>query len=386
MKRRESVLFAVSLVAFVSLGLPDAVLGVAWPSIRRDFTLPLDRLGFLLFAAMTGYLLASILTGPLVRRLGVGGLLVASSALVVTSACAYAVSESWPGLASAAVLAGLGGGAIDAGINAYAAARFPAGRVAWLHASYGVGAALGPLLMAGVLARGASWRWGYACIALLLGVLGLGFLRTRDLWNSEGATQSTGPDARFLGSLGQPGVWANIALFFLYTGVEATAGQWAYSLFTEGRGTAPALAGVAVSGYWASLTAGRLVSGAMTRTIRPVTLLRSCLAAAPVWALLLAAARGPFADVTALALFGFTVGPVFPLLIAETTARVGAEHSANAVGLQIAAACLGTAALPALAGVFASRHGLEALAAFLVGAALLVLFSHEAILAREHAK
>jgi fucose permease len=383
MARRESVLFVLGLVAFVSLGLPDAVLGVAWPSIRRDLGLPLDALGVLLFAATAGYLSASVLTGPLLRRLGVGELIVGSSALVVASALGYALSRSVGFLALAALLAGLGGGAIDAGINAHAAARFPAGHVAWLHASYGVGAACGPLLMTGVLGAGVSWRWGYMVLALILAALGCGFFRTRGLWDDhDPPAASTASHVRLGASLRRPAVWANVSLFLFYTGVEAMAGQWAFSLFTEGRGMPPVMAGMAVSGYWVSLTLGRVASGAIAR-IPPALLLRGSLAVAPVWTLILASALGAIPDLVSLALLGFTLGPVFPMLIAGTPTRVGEEHSANAVGLQIAGAALGAAALPAFAGVVGARHGLESIAVFLAGAALFVFALHEGVRAGE---
>jgi MFS family permease len=204
--RDDQVLFGLSLAAFVSLGLPDAVIGVAWPSMRRSFALPLDRLGALLAVATLGYLSSSFLSGPVTRRLGVGGVLAASSALVALSAAGYAASPAWGPLLVAALVAGLGAGAIDASINAFAAARFPAGRVAWLHASYGVGASQGPALMTGVLAAGMSWRWGYALLAAVVGLMGLGFARSRGRWRVEDGPQETHAPAPLGTSLRQPAV------------------------------------------------------------------------------------------------------------------------------------------------------------------------------------
>lgn len=380
----STVLFLLALVAFVSLGLPDAVLGVAWPSVRRTFGVPLDGLGLLLFATTSGYLTSSFLSGPIVRRVGVGGLLVGSSLLVVTSAVGYALSPGWAFVLLAAVPAGLGAGAIDAGINAYAAARFPPGRVAWLHASWGIGATLGPLLMTGVLAHGWSWRWGYGVLAFVLTGLGLAFQGTRALWEAgEKIGGEAGAAARIGDSLREPFLRANVALFFVYTGVEAMAGQWAYSLFTEGRGFSPEGAGVSVGAYWGSLTLGRIVSGALAHHVPPALLLRGSVALLPVFAFLIAATRGPLWGFSALALLGFAGGPVFPLLIAGTPERVGAAHSHNAVGVQVAAACLGSAALPAVAGVLARAYGIEAISVSLVTTALVALALHEWVLRRE---
>lgn len=380
MPRRDLLLFGLALVAFVSLGLPDAVIGVAWPSMRRSFELPLDRLGVLLFAASIGYLAASFLNGPVTRRYGVGGVLLGSSALVVLSAAAFAAAPSFLLLLLAAVFAGTGGGAIDAAINGFAALRFSPGRVSWLHASYGVGAALGPVLMTAVLTAGLSWRWGYVVLGALIAALGLCFARTRAWWEASPSAAAEAPHASLRDSLRSPILLGSALLFLLYTGVETVAGQWAFSLFTEGRGMPAALAGGAVSLYWGGLTLGRVASGVAAHRVDPRLILRGSLLAAPLWACLLAANVGPWTDILALGALGFTVGPVFPLLIAETPARVGDSHSTNAVGVQIAAGSLGWAALPAAAGVLAGRLGLETIPLFVVAAAVAVLLLHEALL------
>jgi fucose permease len=380
---RPAVVFLLALVAFVSLGLPDTVLGVAWPSLRRTFGVPLDRLGLLLLATMAGYLTSSVLSGPLVRRAGVGGLLVGSSAVVVASVLGYALSPRFGFVVLAALPAGLGAGAIDASINAYAAARFPPGRVAWLHASWGIGAMLGPLLMTSVLAAGLSWRFGYAALAGILACLGLGFYRTRSLWELETAGGPAPAPATLGDSLRQHRVQANVALFFVYTGIESTAGQWAFSLFTEGRGVPATWAGIGVSAYWASLTLGRLVSGALAHRYSPARLLRGSVALVPVFTLLIAWNRDPLVGFAGLGLLGFVGGPIFPLLISGTPERTGGGHADNAVGFQVAAASLGAAALPAVGGVLARAYGIETIAAYLFVCGLGVLALHEAVLMRE---
>ncbi len=380
MLRRESLLFALALVAFVSLGLPDTVLGVAWPSMRRSFDLPLDQLGVLLVAGTVGYLVSSFLNGPLTRRLGVGGVLAWSSGLVVFSSAAYAAAPDFRLLLLASLCAGTGGGAIDAAINGFAAARFPAGRVAWLHASYGAGAALGPIVMTLALGTGLSWRWGYVALGLVLAGLGLGFVGTRGWWQGPSSTAAAAPHASLRDSLRRPALRGSALLFLLYTGVEAMTGHWAYTLFTEARSMSLFLSGVSVSLYWGSLTLGRVVSGALAHHFEPRRILRGSLLLAPCWAGLLAAGLGPWPDLLAVAALGFTAGPIFPLLIAETPARVGEAHAANAVGVQIAAASLGWAALPAAAGVLADTRGLEVIPLFLTASALVVAALHEVLL------
>lgn len=375
--KASRVVFALALLAFVSLGLPDAVLGVAWPSVRRTFSVPLDGLGVLLLAALAGYVASSFFSGRATRMLGVGGVLVVSSLLVAAGAATTALAPRWGVVAAAAFVGGLGGGAIDAAVNAHAAGHFRPGQVAWLHASWGIGAALGPVLMTAVLAARLSWRWGYAILAAAVAALGLAFARTRGLWEAGRATGAL-PLATTLGSsLRERSVHVNVLLFFLHTGVEGAAGQWAYTVFTESRGMPATAAGLAVGAYWGGLTVGRIVSGAVTHHVPPARVLRLALWTAPAWALLVASSAGPGVDRAALALLGFTLGPVFPLLIAGTPQRVGAGHVHNAVGFQVAAASLGATLIPSLAGVIARVRGLEQIFMLVVGCGLLVLLTYE---------
>lgn len=369
------MLFAVALLAFASLGLPDGVLGVAWPSVRASFRLPLGALGALLAATMVGYLGSSFASGWLVARLGIGRLLAWSSALIIANATISALAPRWGAMVGAGVLAGLGAGAIDGAINAFAAVRFPARRLSWLHAAYGVGAMMGPLLMTAVLASGRSWRAGYAILAAALAAMMVAFVLTRRLWDVSarpGAEQAEAGARSPAATLRRPLVWLNAALFFVYTGIEVVAGQWTYSLFTEGRGMAPAVAGLWAAGYWGALTAGRVAFGWLAGAIPAATLLRVAIATAPVAALALWLAPGAWSGGAGLLALGLALAPMYPLLVAETPGRVGASDTANAIGFQVAASYLGATALPTLAGVLAHRQGLQVIAPFLLGATALL--------------
>jgi fucose permease len=377
------MLLAIALVAFVSLGLPDGVLGVAWPSIRRTFGLPQDQLGALLASAMAGYLTSSFSSGAVVARLGVGRLLFWSSALMIVNSLAYALAPTWGVMVAAGVLAGLGAGAIDAGINAFAAGHFSPRLVSWLHASYGVGAMLGPLLMTGVLTSGLGWRWGYAVIGLVLAAMAVSFLVTIRFWDlarpEPGSPDAVRvPAARLLETLARPRVWLNVALFFVYTGLEVSAGQWSYSLFTEARGVAPGVAGIWVAVYWAGLTSGRIVSGAVASRIPGDALLRLGTIGSVVGALLIWWDPGMSSGFLGLAVLGFALAPIFPTLIAQTPTRLGPSHATSAIGFQVAGAYLGTAAIPGLTGVLAVRGGLAVIGPCLFGTAALLLLLQEA--------
>ena len=390
---RRGLLITLSFVAFVSLGLPDAVLGVAWPSVRHAFGLPISRLGAFLACGVAGYLVSSFFAGNLVRWAGVGRVLLFSTLLVVGGLVAYALTRRWELLLPAAACVGLGSGAIDAAINAFAASAFSARVVTWLHAFYGVGATLGPAIMTTAVTAdpSAGWRWGYGVIAVLLAGMSVAFALTLPLWRVPGAEAGAG-DAERPATAGEalrnPVVLAQVLFFLLYTGTEVTAGQWLFSLLTESRGFKSPTAGAVVTAYWGSLTVGRIVFGQAAASLAPLTVLWFALLLAPVGAALLCVrtsqpgAGGHAVAFAGAALLGFALAPIFPMLIAATPGRVGDRLAAQAIGFQVSAATLGVAALPSLAGVLARPLGLEVVGPFLLAGTVALLVLHEATVRR----
>lgn len=377
-------LFLIALLAFVALGLPDGTLGVAWPSMQQTFALPISSLGVLLIAGTAGYLASSSQSGHWIGRLGVGRLLFWSILLTALASLGFAVVPWWPALVLIAVVGGLGAGAIDAGTNAFAAANLSTARINWLHATYGIGAATGPLIMSGVLERQLAWQWGYLILAVILASLAAVFWQARALWTTPAPhsdTAGSNTAARIRDALRRGVVWVNLCLFFLYTGLESTAGQWAYSLLTVERHWDTQAAGIAVACYWGSLTAGRVAFGVVARRISATAILRCGMGLAPLGALLLMAGGHALAAFTGLALLGFALAPVFPCLIAETPGRVGAHLSAHAVSLQVSAAYVGIAVAPSIVGMLARWRGLEILGPCLLVGSLTLLALHEAALA-----
>jgi fucose permease len=380
MRPRLTLLVPLVFLAFISLGLPDAVLGVAWPSVRHTFGLALTQLPWLIAFSMAGYLTATAGAGTAVQRLGIGRLLLVSSVMVVLSVAGFALSPWWWLLLLCGVVGGLGAGAIDAGINAYAAASFSARVVSWLHACYGVGATLGPVLMTSVLAARLSWRFGYAALAAVLLVMSVLFYLTRAWWDApsrEDPAHDEPAAATALEALALPQVQLNIVLFFLYTGIEVAAVNWLFSLLTESRRISTTLAGMCVSGFWGALTGGRILTGFLAHHLRRRLVLRAGLILAPLGALLLSLQRGPAIALLAAAIFGFALAPIYPMLISDTPQRVGQRYAAHSIGFQVAAAYLGAAALPAAVGLLARRYHLEVLGPFLLGCALALLVLHE---------
>jgi fucose permease len=383
--RDRRLLPAIGCLGFVGLGLPDGLLGVAWPSIRGSFALPLDALGALLVATTAGYVTSSFGSGWILARINVGALLAASCLATAVSLFGYAVAPGWWVMVLLGSLAGLGAGAIDAGLNAWVATHYGARTLNWLHACYGLGAASGPVLMTSVLMGGLPWQSGYAILAGGQLALAFCFAATRSRWPAAAGAAGAGPAAAGAPSvrstLRLPAAWLGIAAFLLYTGLEAATGAWAYSLLTGARGVSMMTAGNWVSLYWGALMLGRIAFGFAAGLAPVPQLLRGCIACAALGAGLIAFGPSDGICFAGLALLGLASGPIFPSLIAATPARLGASHAANGVGFQVAAAALGQSLLPAGVGALAARLGLESLGPALLGTALLLLVVHELLCA-----
>ena len=384
MTSRSIALLALNVLAFVSLGLPDGLLGVAWPSMRATFRLPLEALGPLLAAFTTGYVLSSFAAGPLLARWNVGGVLAASCFATGVSLCGYASAGTWGLVIVSAALGGIGAGAIDAGVNAYVASHHGPRMLNWMHAAYGIGAACGPLLMTSVLAGGRRWQVGYAIVAAGQLALGATFGASRSMWAAGPHVVAGEPVCErmpIVGTLGLASTWLGVAAFFAYTGLEAVAGVWAFSVLTETRGLSMERAGFGVSLFWTGLTVGRVLFGLVIDRSSLATWVRGALLLVVIGAGLVCGSTAPYLAVIGFVLLGLGAGPVFPSLMSDTPRRVGSTHATNAIGVQVAAAALGQASLPALVGYLARAHGLGVVAPSLLTAAIVVVVLHETMAA-----
>ncbi len=357
-------LIALAFIAFVGLGMPDGLLGVGWPSLRADFAVPLDALGSLLAAGVAGYTTSSFLAGTLLARFGAGRMLAWSCLLTGVALLGYTLVPLWWMVVALGVVAGLGAGAIDAGLNTYVAAHFGERLMQWLHASWGLGITSGPLLMTAGLALWQSWRVGYWIVGGFQLVLAVGFFLTLSLWEQPalvpgGKKRLTDYQTPLGLALRQPAVWMSVALFVLYVGAETALGVWAYTLLTEARGVEPALAGVVTGSYWLMFTIGRVAAGVVAVRVGTDRLVRSGLLGALVGSALLIWNLAPLVNVLAIGVIGLAIAPIFPALMSGTAARVGEQFAAHTIGMQMAATGVGMALIPAGMGMLASRWSLE---------------------------
>jgi fucose permease len=380
----EPRLVVLAGLAFISLGLPDGLLGVAWPSIRASFGRDLDALGVVLVASTLGYVASSFSSGRLLQHVNLGAVLAISCLSTALALLGYAAAGTWVLLVVLSVLLGMGGGAIDAALNTYAAVRHGSRALNWLHACYGIGAALGPVVMTAVLSRGRAWQNGYALVGGAQVLLALSFVATMRRWPRTSGVDADDrrdvePGAPPVATIALPAARLLLLTFIVYAGVEASIGAWTYTLLTAGRGMPPSEAGALVSLFWTSLTGGRLVAAAAGHRLPVTTVLGAAVSIVTIGTTLLWVGGSAVWALAGVVLTGGACGPVFPTLVATTPARLGPAHTANAVGFQIAGAAVGLSIVPALVGVVADTAGVALIAPSLVLLAALLAIVYVAL-------
>lgn len=339
----------ISFAGFIVLGLPQGVVGVAWPTLRVTFHQPLAALGVALLVGTAGYAIAGTATGVLTQRRGRGWVLAAAGLCGSAGLAACMLAPGWLVFLAGYLLLGVAGGILDAAINAHVSLTRGIGAMNLLHGTWGLGAALGPPLAVSIITVTGSWRGVFTALLILYGGLTAVFVATRPLWTvATGGRDHHGPGGQ------ATRLWlllASLGAFFLYTGVEVAAGQWSYSMLIA-QGTAPTLGAAVVTGYWAALSGGRVLMAGVARHLTAAQVLIGSLALAVAGALLLL--------VTPLGLLLLALGlaPIFPTFMALTPARFGSRAAASMAGYQVAAATAGGGAVPAVAGLLFQRAGL----------------------------
>jgi fucose permease len=378
-------LAAWSLGGFVVLGLPDGMLGTAWPSMRHTFHQPLSSLGQILLCGLVGNLSTSVKTGALLRRFGVGKLLVFAGLIAAAGAASIAFAPLWFMVLIGSALLGAAAGLLDTGLNTVVALSGRLRLLNLLHGAYGVGSALGPLVIT-VAILWTSFRPAYVLLIGLELLLAYGWWRTGSHWLPK-ATDPDDDAVDVVDAVDVPGpaveldrphikllIALGVLVFFFYTGLEVTGGVWAASFFRGPLGLSAAAAGPAVFVYWGSLTLARFAIAIPKQLPNPATLVRVGCAGGLFAALLIWWAPSVPVVIIAFAVMGATLAPVFPSLVTLTPVRIGSERAQHAIGWQIAAANVGAAGISGVVGIILSHAGLKALGpALLVIAVALVL-------------
>jgi len=333
----------LACLAYLGVALPGSTLGLLWPSMRFSFGAPVGALGILLIPGITASVISSVAVGRI--RLRTGPLVAASTMLIAFALAVEALAPWLWVMAIGTVLFGLGFGALDTALNAHAARHFGARDVNWMHASYGLGATMGPLLVTALLAAGRSWRQTYGIMALALAALACVLALARRGWQAPASPADPRPASPAAPAAAVVGAATFAAV---ETGIESGAGVWGYLFLTAGRGLPDEAAGVAVAAYWAMMFAGRVVLGPVAGRLGPVRVLAAAVAGVPLGAALMAVPGPGLLAVIGLMTLGLAAAPVFPLLTLITGQRTG---TLRMVSLQVAASAVGGAALPAGLGL-----------------------------------
>ena len=377
------LLLAVIYLSFVSLGLPDALLGSAWPSMYGAFGVPVSFAGGISTIIALGTVVSSLQSNRLTRRFGAGRVTAASVGLTALALLGFSLSGSFRQLCLWAVPYGLGAGAVDAALNNYVALPYASRHMSWLHCMWGLGASLGPHFMGRALTGGWGWPMGYRWISLLqMGLTAL-LVLSLPLWTRCGnrEEEAPAPVLTLAQVLRIPGVKSMAAAFFCYCGLEQTAGLWASSYLTlEQDLPAETAAGFAAL-FFLGVTAGRGLSGFLTLALndRQMVRLGQGITALGILALLLPAG-GEAAALAGLVLVGLGCAPVYPCFIHATPEHFGAENSQAVIGVQMAGAYVGTCLMPPLFGLIASRVSPALFPAYLLAVLLAMVYAHERLL------
>lgn len=376
-------LLIIGFLGFIAVGMPAAALNVAWVHMQATFGVSLDSLGVLLGAITIGRLVMSVYSGRLIGWLGMGTYMLGGSVFMLAGLVGYVLSPGWAVLVLSALIFGFGVTALNTGINTHAAAHYGSGTMNGLHAWYGLGSALGPLVVTLIVIQlGLDWRWAYGVFIVLQIMLTAVFALTHSEWELEDSPRDepARPKAGLRDSLRLAPAWFGMILFFLHGGIQVGTGQLTNSLLVDSRGVDPGTAGLWISIYWAGLTVGRMFTSLVVSRVGNDRFMRINMFLTIIGTLLLWSNISHSLTFAGIAIIGFTLGPVLPTLLADTPRRVSLRSVAHVVGLQIAASGIGLALLPGLAAVVAERVGLETIGVYLFLVALISFLVHEGLL------
>ncbi|MEO7412032.1 MAG: MFS transporter [Opitutaceae bacterium] len=375
--RASFFLLTIIYLGFVSLGLPDGTLGVAWPAMYRELGLPIGFAGTIIIIGTVLSAVAALTSGKTIARFSTGPVVLVSCLLTGSGMMTIAHTHGVGGLILAAVFLGLGAGAVDAALNGYVAKHYTGRHMNWLHACWGIGATCGPLVLAQVLRSETGWRSGYFGIAVAQLSLAVVFLLTLGLWKKVherpiAVAAGAGSGRQPVAQANSPAGWLSLLIFGIYVGVETTAGLWAGSILVVSRGIAADKAAICVAFYYGAITGGRILVGVVVERWgnRRVIFLGTCVALVGA-ALFVFAPTVPLAAL-ALTLVGLGFAPVYPGLMHEVPRRFAPAAVQSVIGRQSGAAALGYATLPPAAGWLAERS-LEGIAWGLIAGILALM-------------
>ncbi|MGN0701039.1 MAG: MFS transporter [Oscillospiraceae bacterium] len=375
-------LLAIVYLAFVSLGLPDALSGAAWPVMHKELDVPLSYIGIVSTIVIVCTIISSLMSDRITKRLGTGVVTALSVLISAVGLFGYSVSDSLAMLCIWAVPYGLGAGSIDAALNNYAAVHFAPRHMSWLHCFWGVGTIIGPYIMGSCLSNNGSWQGGYRIVSVIQAVLAVIMFFSLPLWKknstANSSQQKTSASSGIVNTLKIKGVPLALLAFFGYTALEATVGLWASSYLCECKGTVEDTAAKFAALFYLGITVGRLVSGFFANKLGDRKLIRIGFAVIIAGiALILLPVTGSETALLGLVITGIGCAPIYPSYIHSAPTAFGTQNSQSVIGLEMASACVGAAVIPPVFGILANSIGLWLYPIYILVFALLTILVSE---------
>lgn len=354
------LLLGIIYLSFVSLGLPDALLGAAWPMMHQQFQVPLSYAGGIALIISTGTVVSSLLADRIIKKLGTGKLTAISTAMTAVAIFGFSVSSSFWELCLWAIPYGLGAGSVDACLNNYVAIHYASRHMSWLHCMWGLGASIGPYIMGIALTGGMGWDTGYRLIGLVQIVVTALLFVSLPIWKTNGTEgeEAVQNDAKPL-SIAQilviPGAKEVMLAFFCYCALEQTAGLWASSYFVMKDALDAETAAGFASLFYTGITVGRFLCGFVTYKVNDTNMIRLGQGIVAAGIVIMLLPIGVAATVAGLLLIGFGCAPIYPCIIHSTPAHFGQANSQALIGVQMASAYIGICIMPPLFGLIANH-------------------------------
>ena len=380
-----SFLLPIIYVAFISLGLPDAVLGAVWPVMHNEFNVPLSYAGIVSMIIALGTVFSSLKSDALNIKFGTGKITAVSVGMTAVALFGFSISTQFWQLCLWAIPYGLGAGSVDAALNNYVALHYKSRHMSWLHCFWGVGATLGPYIMGAVLTHGGIWNSGYRIISVIQIVLTAILFFLLPLWKKNGAAftqENLSEESSGKFSEARPltlkeifkisGAKEIFICFFCYSAVEQTSGLWAASFLTICKNVQPETAAIFASLFYSGITIGRAASGFITFKLNDSQMIRLGQTIILLGVICVAIPFGKILALAGLVLIGLGCAPIYPSIIHSTPAHFGAEKSQAIIGVQMASAYIGTSFMPPLFGLIANHISIALFPAFL-GLALILM-------------
>ena len=379
-----SLLLAVIYAAFISLGLPDALLGSAWPIMHAQMNVPLSYAGIVTFIMAMGTVFSSLMSDRMTLKLGAGKVTAISVALTAFALLGFSVSSEYWMLLLFAIPYGLGAGSVDAALNNYVALHYSSRHMSWLHCMWGVGCSIGPSIMSWALTQGqTNWPMGYRVVGLLQAGLTLLIFLSLPLWkNRSGQVQADHAPVRPMSIrelAALPGAREIMVTFFCYCAMESTAGLWASSFLAFHHGLNEETAAACAALFYIGITAGRAANGFIADRFSDTALTRMGFALMGLGVVVLLLPFGKIAAMAGLIILGVGCAPTYPCIIHATPIRFGAEKSQAFIGVQMASAYTGSTLMPPLFGLIANHISIGLYPVYLGCLLVLMVLMHERV-------